>query len=383
MSEFIKAQQEVRANLFEQIKDVISGAEAESRGLDSAELEKIDRMEKDIEAAERSIETAEKAEQRAVEASAASKGFMPVETTTTDADKLRSILTGETRSANFETRATVVSSDSLVDRGFADSIFMKMRDVGPILQTSEVISTNTSEPIVFPTFGTFSSPAQRAEGSALPESSPSFSNLTLEAYLYGALIPVSNTLLQDSSLNIQDIIATQAANALEFQLNLDHTTGDGSGKPNGIVTAASDSGITGAAATISADEVIELLFSVDAGYRNQNAGFMAATNTAKDLRLLKDGDNRFLYEIRVGEPDQVAGYRLVENRHMAYGDDEKSLLFGDLSQYKVRFAGGIDVQSSADYAFDQNVTTVRVMAKADGDLAQPEGVVYYTQGTAA
>jgi len=110
---------------------------------------------------------------------------------------------------------------------------------------------------------------------------------------------------------------------------------------------------------------------------------MAATNTAKDLRLLKDGDNRFLYEIRVGEPDQVAGYRLVENRHMAYGDGEKSLLFGDLSQYKVRFAGGIDVQSSADYAFDQNVTTVRVMAKADGDLAQPEGVVYYTQGTAS
>jgi len=256
MSEFIKAQQEVRANLFEQIKDVISGAEAESRGLDSAELEKIDRMEKDIEAAERSIETAEKAEQRAVEASAASKGFMPVETANTDADKLRSILTGETRSANFETRATIVSSDSLVDRGFADSIFMKMRDVGPILQTSEVISTNTSETIVFPTFGTFSSPAQRAEGSALPESSPSFSNITLEAYNYGALIPVSNTLLQDSSLDIQGIIATQAANALEFQLNLDHTTGDGSGKPNGIVTAASDSGISGAAGTISADEVI-------------------------------------------------------------------------------------------------------------------------------
>lgn len=382
MSEFIKAQEEVRANLFEQIKDVISGAEAEGRGLDSAELEKIDRIEKDLDAAERSIETAKKAESRAVEASAAAKGFMPVETANTDADKLRSILTGETRSANFETRATVISSDSLVDRGFADSIFMKMREVGPILQTSEVISTNTSEDIVFPTFGTFSSPALRAEGSALPESSPSFSNITLGAFLYGALIPVSNTLLQDSSLDIQGIIAEQAANALSFQLNLDHTTGNGSNKPKGIVPAATNSGITGDAATISADELIEMIYSVDQAYRNANAGFMVSTDMAKDIRLLKDGDNRFLYEIRVGEPDQAAGYPVFENRHMAYGDGEKSLLYGDLSQYKVRFAGGIDVQSSADYAFDQNVTTVRVMAKADGDIAQEDAIRFYTQGTA-
>jgi len=142
MSEFIKAQQEVRANLFEQIKDVITSAEAEGRGLDSAELEKIDRIEKDIEAAERSIETAEKSEQRAVEASAAAKGFLPAEPVSDD-DTLRSLLKGETRAANFEMR-TVTSSDSLVDRGFADTIYMKMREVGPLLQTSEVITTNTS-----------------------------------------------------------------------------------------------------------------------------------------------------------------------------------------------------------------------------------------------
>jgi len=379
MSEFIKAQQEVRANLFEQIKDVITSAENEGRGLDSSELEKIDRIEKDIEAAERSIETAEKAETRAVEASAAAKGFFPVEPAN-DNDRLRSLLMGETRDANFEMRATITSSDSLVDRGFADSIYMKMRDVGPLLQTSEVISTNTSEDIVFPTFGNFSTPALRAEGVALPESEPSFSNITLGAFKYGALIPVSNTLLNDSSLSIQNIIAEQAANALQFQLNLDHTTGSGSSEPTGIVTASTDSGITGDAGTISADETIEMIYSVDQGYRNQNSGFMAATNMARDLRLLKDGDQRFLYEIRVGEPDQVAGYRLVENRHMAYGSGEKSLLFGDLSQYKIRFAGGIDVASSTDFAFNEDVTTIRVMAKADGNIAQGEAIRFYTQG---
>ena len=48
MSEFIKAQHELRANLTMQIREVIDLAEAESRGLDSEELQKIDRIEADI-----------------------------------------------------------------------------------------------------------------------------------------------------------------------------------------------------------------------------------------------------------------------------------------------------------------------------------------------
>ena len=77
MSEFIKAQQELRANLTMQIRDVIDSAEAEGRGLDAAELEKIDRIEADIRKADQSIEVAARAEERKVEASVAAKGFIP------------------------------------------------------------------------------------------------------------------------------------------------------------------------------------------------------------------------------------------------------------------------------------------------------------------
>jgi hypothetical protein len=41
MSEFIKAQQELRANLAMQIRDVIDSAEADKRGLDAAELKRL------------------------------------------------------------------------------------------------------------------------------------------------------------------------------------------------------------------------------------------------------------------------------------------------------------------------------------------------------
>ncbi len=45
MSEFIRTQQEARANLTMQIREVLESAESEGRGLDVAGSEKIDRIE--------------------------------------------------------------------------------------------------------------------------------------------------------------------------------------------------------------------------------------------------------------------------------------------------------------------------------------------------
>ena len=53
MSEFVKTQQELRANLVSQIRETIDSAEAESRGLAAEELTKIDRIEADIRRADR------------------------------------------------------------------------------------------------------------------------------------------------------------------------------------------------------------------------------------------------------------------------------------------------------------------------------------------
>jgi len=384
MSEFIRMQEETRANLFSQIKEVINAAEAEGRGLDAAENEKIDRIEADIQAAERSIETAKKNEERMVEASAAAKGFVPASESNTDADLLRSIHNGEVRSGNFEFR-TITSSTSTVPQGFADQVFMAARSVGPILDTSEVFNTQSGENIVYPVMSGYSTAALRAEGSALPESEPTFTNITLGAFKYGVLVPVSNELLTDAGFDIEAVIAEQAGNALGYILNEAHTTGDGTGDPNGIVTAAG-SGVTGAGTSgvASYDEIVDLVYSLDPAYRQRaTAGFMVSTDAASELRKLKDGDNRFLYELRVGEPDQFMGFRVNENVHMAAAaPDAKSILFGDLANYKVRLAGGIQVAQSADYAFNTDVTTFRVIARADGDLANADAVKYFI-GSAA
>lgn len=377
MSEFIKSQEELRVNLFNQMKEVIEGAEAESRGLDAEELQKIDRLEEDIQKAERSIETARKTEERAVEVSAAAKGFVPAETGNTDLEVLRSMVKGEVREAGFEFR-DLTSSASTVPQGFADQVFMAARAVGPILETSEVFNTTTGENIVYPVMSGYSTAAQEGETDAITSSDPTFTNITLGTFKYGVLVPISNELLTDAGFNIESVIAEQAGNALGFILNQAHTTGTGSGQPNGIVTASTE-GVKGAANEASYENLVDLVYSINPAYRQRaTTGFMVSSGAAAALRKLTDGDGRFLYELRVGEPDQFMGYRVNENVHMADPAVEaKSILFGDLANYKVRLAGGIQTTSSSDYAFNTDVTTFRVLARADGDLANADAVKHF------
>ena len=380
MSEFIKTQQEIRANLTEQIRDVIDNAEAESRGLDAAELEKIDRIEADIRRADEAISVAKRNEERKAEVSLAAKGFVVAEREErSEADILRHI--AETRGAHlFEKRATLVSSTNTVPKSFYDQVFDIARLVGPMLDESEIISTTSGEDLTIPTLNAYSTASLTAEGSALADSEPTYSSITLGAYKYGNLISVSSELVSDAGFDIQSHLAQQAGNALGFAANLALTTGDGSGKPNGIITAAS-TGVTGTASnyTFTADELIQLQYTLD-GFARRLPGvkYMASGVTMGLMRTLKSNDGAYLYAVNVGSPDQFAGYEVVENPHMANvtstGTGVLGVAFGHLPSYKVRMAGGLQVASSTDYAFNKDIVTYRFLMRLDGDLTHTQHV---------
>jgi HK97 family phage major capsid protein len=181
MSEFIKAQHELRANLTMQIREVIDLAEAESRGLDSEELQKIDRIEADIRKADESIEVANRAETRKVEASVAAKGFIPsVSEERSAGDIFRALARGEARDHEFTKRAALVSSSNTVPKSFYDEVFDVARLAGPLLETSDVIQTTSGEQLTIPTLTAYSTAALTAEGSAIAASEPTYSFNHLE-----------------------------------------------------------------------------------------------------------------------------------------------------------------------------------------------------------
>ena len=380
MSEFITRQTEVRNNLIMQVREVIDFAESEGRGLDAEELRKIEAIEADIAKADEAIAVAQRSEERKLEAAVAAKGFIPAVSERSASDILREV--AQTRSAHtFEKRAALVPSTNTVPKSFYDQVFDVARLAGPMLETSEVINTTSGEDLTIPTLTAYSTAALTAAGSAISASEPTYSSITLGAKKYGFLIQAANELVTDAGFDLAAHLARQAGNAIGYAVNSALTTGTGTTVPNGLVTAAGSgvTGGTGVSGGFTADNLIDLAYSVDGAVRRlPGAGFMANGQTIGAMRKLKDTAGNYLYQVGVGYPDTFAGFRVVENPHVpAIGTGAKSVLFGALDSYKVRLAGGIQVQSSQDYAFANDLTTWRFLVRLDGALTHDAHIKYF------
>lgn len=385
MSEFIKTQQELRANLTEQIREVIDTAETEGRGLDASELEKIDRIEADIRRADEAIEVANRNEERKTEAAVAAKGFIPSAYEDRSAsDVFRALAFGEERSYEFSKRAALAPTTNTVPKSFYDEVFDVARLTGPMLDVSEVINTTSGEDLTIPTLTAYSTAALVAAAGTVAASEPTYSSITLGAYKYGFLIQAASELVTDAGFDLAAHLANQAGNAIGYAVNSALTTGDGSSKPNGVVTAAGSgvTGGTGVSGAFTADNLIDLAYGVDGAVRRlPGAAYMANGASIGIMRKLKDTAGNYLYQIGVGQPDQFAGFNVIENPHVADAAvDAKSVLFGDMNSYKVRVAGGIQVASSADYAFNTDLMTWRFLIRLDGDLTHASHINYFKGG---
>lgn len=385
MSEFIKTQQELRANLVRQIQDTLESAEVRG-GLDAEANEKINRIEADIRKADEAIAVATRNEERMVEASAAAKGFIPSVETSSEENTLRSILRGEQRKGEFSRmeKRLLVNSDNTVPKSFYDEVFAVARLTGPMLDVAQVLNTASGEALTIPTLTTYSTATITAAGSALTESDPTFSSITLGAFKYGGIIKVSRELVADAGFDMMSYLAQEIGNGIGYGVNAALTNGTGTVQPTGVVTAAGSgtTGGTGVTGGFTADNLIDLAYTLD-GAARRLPGVAYMTNTANlgAMRKLKDTAGNYLYQVGVGQPDTFAGFSVVENPHIpAAAVGAKSVLFGHLPSYKVRVAGGIQISTSEDYAFNEDVVAVRYLMRVDGNLTHAGHIKYFKGG---
>jgi len=374
---FVKTQEEVRANLITQIRETIDAAEAEERGLSGEEQQKIARLEESISAADEMIATARRNEERAVEVAEATRQVaLPEEQG--DSDVFRAMARGEVRSHKFEARATLVPSVNTVPVGFLDRVFSLARLVGPMLDTSEVITRSSGESLRLPVVTAYGTAAITSAGSTISDAEPTFSSILLSPYKVGGLAPIANELISDAGFDLESTIADAVGNSIGFQINTLATTGTGTVQPTGIVEAAG-SGVASTATSLNTDDLITLAHSVDGAVRRMpGAGFMVNTATLGDIRKLKDGAGQYVFNPVVGGPDTILGYPVFENPAMAnVGSGVKSVLFGDLRSYKIA-ATGLDFAVSADAQFEQDVTVYRWTYRFDGNLSHAAHVKYLT-----
>jgi HK97 family phage major capsid protein len=405
VSSHIKALQERRANVWEQAKALLDKAEEEKRDLTAEEEATYQALNSDIDKIdERATQLAE-AEQRNIDAQAAFDKLLakPADERQAQAEKkdseLRRWARGEIRSVDIAApqgvafrdlvKGTATAGGNTVPTTFYGQLMAHLIEVSGIMMAGPtVLNTASGESIEIPVTTAHSTAAITPEGGTIGESDPAFGKRTLGAYKYGVLLQASTELLADTGVDLEGYLAMQAGRALGNAFGVHAITGDGSSKPTGIVTSASAgvTGGTGVTGAFTADNLIDLYHSVISPYRNSTScGWLMRDATLGATRKLKDSQQQYLWQpsIQVGAPDTLLGKPVYTDPNVAaVGVTNKSVLFGDFSQYFVRMAGGVRFERSDDYAFNSDLVTFRALIRADGLLVDQTGAVKTFTGAA-
>jgi HK97 family phage major capsid protein len=354
MSEFIKTQEEVRANLTMQIREVLDAAEQDKRGISQAELEKIDRIEADITRADEALEVARRNEERALEASVASRGFAPVAEGRSDVEIFRAMARGEIREHYFgtEQRATLIPSVNTVPVSFLDRVYSLARLVGPYLETSEVFTRTSGEDLRIPVVTAYPTATESAAGSAISESEGTYSSLLVSLAKQGFISKIANELLSDVGFPLENSLAEQAGNAIGTRVNaVVHAA---------VTAVAGVGGTAGTATAITADELIDLQFSADGLVRQlPGAAYMVNNSTLGAIRKLKTSDGQYILDVVTGGPSTILGIPVIVNPAVAsIASGNKPVFFGHWPSVKI-VQTGLSVAVSDQAYFANDITGFR------------------------
>lgn len=178
------------------------------------------------------------------------------------------------------------------------------------------------------------------EEAAYPESDDSFGQVSISAYKLATMIKISEELLNDSVFNMPAYISKEFARRIGAAEEEAFFTGNGTGKPLGILaaTGGAQTGVTAASSTaVTFDEIIDLYYSLRAPYR-QDGVFIMNDATIKTLRKLKNGSGDYIWQpsVTLGAPDRVLNRPVYTSQYMpTLAAGAKTILFGDLSYYWV------------------------------------------------
>ena len=256
---------------------------------------------------------------------------------------------------------------------------------GMLTRYASRIQTAHGNELVWPKTSAYSSARIVGEGASITASEPTFqAPLKLNAWKYAFIILVTPEALADVRFGLGNFLMRQGRAALARAFNTHIVNGTGTSQPRGLVTASA-AGVTGAESSYipTYDELISLVHSVIPPYRNRGSAFLLSDNTLASIRKIKNNstDNLPIFQPSyfAGQPDRILGWPIVVDYNVpdAGASARKAIVFGDLSSYFMRFAGGIRIGRSIHDKWDTDMISMRFIFRADGDLSDNNAVKHW------
>lgn len=187
-------------------------------------------------------------------------------------------------------------------------------------------------------------------------------------------VVMSAELLQDSPL-LQQTLGLLLGKRIRKRMN--HTfTNNLIAELTAIAGNAARGVLAAGAAVITGDELLSLYFSVDATHRaSPGVGWLMADATLQAIMKLKgtgSGDYLFEFPEAAGDPPLLLGAPVYPNPHMpAMTTGNASVVFGDLSAFKVVDWGGTRLREETERLALTDQVAYTLYARSSGHLVDP------------
>ncbi len=189
--------------------------------------------------------------------------------------------------------------------------------------------------------GTFSAVWVAEQGTRTETTGLAYGLVEIPAHEVYALIDISQQNLEDSAFDMEAEIRTESVEQFAVAEGTKVVKGDGVGTPQGFLehpdVASTNSG---AAATVTADGLINVKHAIKTAY-TRNASWVMNRTTLGAVRRLKDGNGQYLWMpgLAQGKPNTIDGDPYVELPDMpneaanafpvAYGDFRRAYTLVD------------------------------------------------------
>ena len=225
------------------------------------------------------------------------------------------------------------------------------------------------------------------EGGLLTFGDGKFDQVSLDAHKLHVGIKVTEELLYDAAFNLEKYITEEFTKALANAEEDAFLNGDGVNKPTGIFDSkkGGELGATTKAQTITADELMDLVYSLDRPYRKR-AAFILNDATVAQIRKLKDVNGAYIWQpsLKSGEPDRLLGYPAYTSAFAPKAEKGKfAIAFGDFSYYKIGDRGHRSFQDLKELFAGNGMVGFLGKERVDGILVLREAVKLLKIGATA
>lgn len=353
---------EKRNDSLARIEEILTLCEAEQRPMTEEEMAEVEALKAEVESINKQEEVVE-----------STRALKPVKTEEIKKEEVTEVMERSLEVIAQEERAfenairngeirnlQAGDNGSLIPESVSERIVAKVKEISPLLAECQMVNVKGNYRVIKETSATEANYVE--EGSAFTGTDSAFEAVVLKSYIIGALVKVSNSLINNTELDIIGYVVDRLATAIAEKLEKEILVGT-PGKITGISTTKNV--VNCAGAEIAIDDLIDLQNAVLA--RPEDTMFIVSRETFGKIRKMKDGNGQpyLCADASRGFANTLFGARVVvsdmlTSDALGYLVDPKAVV--------VKFAKEVEVKVLNEKFADVYATGVIGYVEADATI---------------